>query len=187
MKILVGLDGIYLLYVIFGFFIVQIIVKKALEGNVAETADWTITLEKATLFERDDFHLDSSWLDRSAWGPGESSKRLFDYDSWDQSEPEIPIGRSVYRSRIRREFGQIRSDGLKGFGRILRDSGIRTSSLLSLTLGTVRMPVLFFEWALGDRSRRRILATRHEGLFPFELEMAIGTYEESACLDRAFL
>ena len=67
MKILVGLDGIYLLYVIFGFFIVQIIVKKALEGNVAETLDWTITLEKAALFEPDDFQLDSSWLDRSAW------------------------------------------------------------------------------------------------------------------------
>ena len=47
-------------------FIVQIIVKKALEGKVAETLDWSITLEKAALFERDDFQLDSSWLDRSA-------------------------------------------------------------------------------------------------------------------------
>ena len=73
-KILVGLDGIYLLYVIFGFFIVQIIVIKALEGNVAEMLDWTITLEKATLFERDDFHLDSSWLDRSAWDRANRAK-----------------------------------------------------------------------------------------------------------------
>ena len=55
-------------------FIVQIILKKALKGNLAEMLDRTITLEKATLFERDVFHLDSSWLDRSAWDRANRAK-----------------------------------------------------------------------------------------------------------------
>ena len=46
-KILIGLDGTYLLYGIFGFFIATIIMKNVLQGNVAETLDRTITLEKA--------------------------------------------------------------------------------------------------------------------------------------------
>ena len=40
--------------------------EKTLEGNVAETLDRTKMVEKAALFERDDFQLDSSGPDRSA-------------------------------------------------------------------------------------------------------------------------
>lgn len=46
-KILIGLGGTNLLYGIFGFFIAPIIMKNVLQGNVAETLDRTITLEKA--------------------------------------------------------------------------------------------------------------------------------------------
>ena len=46
-KIFIGLGGIYALYVIFGFFVIPIIMKNVLQGNVAETLDRRITLEKA--------------------------------------------------------------------------------------------------------------------------------------------
>ena len=46
-KILIGLGGTDLLYGIFGFFIAPIIMKNVLQGNVAETLDRTITLEKS--------------------------------------------------------------------------------------------------------------------------------------------
>jgi len=46
-KFLIGLGGAYLLYVIFGFFIAPIIIKNVLQGNVAQTLERTIALEKA--------------------------------------------------------------------------------------------------------------------------------------------
>ena len=47
------------------------------------------------------------------------------------------------------------------------------------------MPVLLFEWA-GDRPLPRILATRHEDLCPFDLEIGMHRCGESACLSSAF-
>ena len=47
MKILVGVGGIYLLFVISGFFVVPIIMKNVMQGSVVEALDRTIALEKA--------------------------------------------------------------------------------------------------------------------------------------------